>query len=100
MLTAAPGVTNSVALVTGDWDESTITWNNKPASGETLATWSGSAGGLASINVASQVQSLLSQGYTTLSLRIFSSAGSGMITYGSQEGDALKQPLLEVYAST
>jgi hypothetical protein len=98
MLTAAAGVSNSAALVTGGFDESTITWNNKPASSETLATWSGTAGGLASINVRSQIESLLDQGITTLSLRIFSSSGSGMITYGSQEGDALKQPLLEVYA--
>ncbi len=98
MLTAATGVSNSASLVAGGFDESTITWNSKPASGETLATWSGVAGGMASINVRSQIESLLDQGITTLTLRIFPAAGSGMITYGSQEGDALKQPLLEVYA--
>jgi hyaluronate lyase len=96
MLTAAPGVTNSAALVAGDWDESTITWNNKPASGAIVGTWSESASGLASLDLTSHVSSLRSQGYTKLSLRIFSSGGSGMITYGSQEGDPLKQPLLEV----
>jgi hypothetical protein len=98
MLTSAPSVANSAALVTDDWSESSITWNSKPASGATLATWSGQAGGLASINVTSQVNSLLAQGYTTLSLRIFPVAGSGMITYGSQEGDPANQPLLEVFA--
>jgi hypothetical protein len=98
MLTSANAVCNSAALVFGDWDESSITWNNKPAASETLATWGGVAGGMASIDVTSQLQGLLDQGYTTLSLRIFACAGSGMITYGSSEGDPLNQPLLEVYA--
>jgi hypothetical protein len=96
MLSAAPGVTNLAALVSADWSESSITWNNKPASGEILGSWNGVADGLASIDVTSQVNSLLSQGYTRLSLRIYSTGGDGMITYGSREGDALKQPLLEV----
>ncbi len=96
MLSAAPGVKHSAALVAGDWDESSITWNNKPASGQIVGTWSGVAGGVASINLTSQINNLRSQGVSRISLRILSSAGSGMITYGSQEGDPLKQPLLEV----
>jgi hypothetical protein len=96
MLTAAPGVQHSAALVAGEWDESTITWNNKPASGQKVGTWDGVSGGLVSIDLTSHVNNLRSQGVTTLSLRIFNSAGNGMIIYGSQEGDPLKQPLLEV----
>jgi hypothetical protein len=96
MLTAAAGVSNSAALVAGDWDESTITWNSRPSSGEIIGTWGGAAGGLASIDLTSHVNSLRSQGISRISLRIFSSAGNGMITYGSQEGDAAKQPMLEV----
>jgi hypothetical protein len=98
ILTAAPTVCNSAAVAVGDWDESTITWNNKPVSGETLATWSGTAGGFASIDVTPHLNHLLAGGYTRLSLRIFACAGSGMLTYGSSEGDPLTQPLLEVYA--
>jgi hypothetical protein len=96
MLTAAPGVQHSAALVAGEWDESTITWNNKPLSGQIVGTWSGVADGVTSLDLTAHVNSLRSQGVARLSLRIFSSAGSGMITYGSQEGDPLKQPLLEV----
>ena len=96
MLTAAPGTQHSAALVAGDWDESSITWNNKPLSGLIVGTWSGEAGGTAAIDLTMQVNALRSQGVSRLSLRIFSSAGSGMITYGSQEGDPLKQPLLEL----
>jgi hypothetical protein len=98
MLTAAAGVTNSAALVISDWSELSITWNNKSESGELLGSWSGAADGLASIDVTSQVNGLLSQGYTKLSIRIFSSGGDGRVTYGSREGDSLKQPLLELMA--
>jgi hypothetical protein len=96
MLTAAPGVQNSAALVAGDWDESTITWNNKPASSEIVGTWGGVDGGLVSLDLTTHVNALRSQGVSRFSLHIFSSAGNGMITYGSQEGDPQKQPLLEV----
>ncbi|MCI0356928.1 MAG: DNRLRE domain-containing protein, partial [Planctomycetaceae bacterium] len=96
MLSAADGVANSAALVGGDWSESTITWNNKPDLGELLGSWTGAADGLASIDVTSQVNSLLGQGITKLSISIFASGGDGMVTYGSREGDALKQPLLEL----
>jgi hypothetical protein len=98
MLASALGVSNSAAIVSEDWDESSITWNNKPASGEAIATWNGAGGQFASIDVTAEVNSLLSQGYTKLSLRIFSAGGSGMITYGSREGDVLTAPHLEVFA--
>ena len=73
MLTGAPGVSNSAALVAGDWDESTITWNNKPASGAVVGTWAGVENGLASIDVTAQVNALRSQGLSRLSLRIWRS---------------------------
>ena len=99
MLDAAPpGVINAAALVSDDWNESSITWNNKPASGDILASWTGEVGGMASIDVTAQVNDLLLQGRTKLSLRIFAASANGMVTYGSREGDALKMPLLEVHA--
>lgn len=98
MLESAQGATGSAALVAEDWDESSLTWNNKPASGQVLATWSGAAGEMASIDVADQINSLLAQGCTRLSLRIFATPGSGQITYGSREADVFCQPLLEVRA--
>ena len=69
---------------------------SEPASGEIVGTWAGVENGLASIDLTAQVSALRSQGISRLSLRIYSSAGNGMITYGSQEGDPLKQPVLEV----
>jgi hypothetical protein len=98
MLESAQGATGSAALVAEDWDESSLTWNSKPASGQVLATWSGAAGEMASIDVADQINSLLERGCTTLSLRIFATPGSGQITYGSREADVFSQPLLEVRA--
>ena len=96
MVSAAAGAVNSAALVTGDWDETLLTWNNKPDSGEVLGSWSGEEGGLASIDVTSLVQDLIDQGHTKLSLRIFAAPGSGSVTYGSSEGHIHSAPKLEL----
>ncbi len=95
--TASPLTANSAALVAGSWDESTITWNNKPASSGRLATWRGVPGGWASIDVTAAVASLRASGSDQISLRVYASSGSGLLTYESREAEASRQPVLEVY---
>lgn len=96
IVSAAAGAMNLAALVADDWDESLLTWNNKPDSGEVVATWTAEDGGLVSIDVRAIVQDLLNQGQTRLSLRIFAADAAGLVTYGSSEGDIHFAPKLEV----
>jgi hypothetical protein len=98
MVSAAAGAVNSAALVADEWDESLLTWNNKPASGDLLATWTAEEGGLVSIDVTTLVRDLVHQGQTKLSLRIFAAPGSGAVSYGASEGYIHAAPKLEVLA--
>ncbi|MDQ0914569.1 polysaccharide lyase family 8 super-sandwich domain-containing protein [Paenibacillus sp. V4I5] len=91
--------TNQAELVSDNsWGESTLTWNNKPASGTMLGTWSGMVVGVpVEIDVTSQVQTALA-GDHLISLRISSPTdvgSAGDITYGSREkSDASVRPVL------
>jgi len=92
-----PG-THAVALVTNDtWDELTMTWNTKPASGAPVATWLPQANVPVQVSVASAVQQDLPAN-GLLSLRIYgtNSTADGRVDYASKEARASLAPQLEI----
>lgn len=80
-----------VRLVTTDtWDESTLTWNNKPATSTVLATIAGSSlsvGGTATVNLLSAINDTIA-GDKTLSIALVAvnaGASERYVNFGSSE---------------
>jgi hyaluronate lyase len=93
------------ALLVSDhsWKESTLTWNNKPAGGEVVASWTAPELGVpALIDVTEQVNTALA-GDKKLSLLILSKANygsNGDVSYASKEhGTAAYRPVLDITAA-
>ncbi|UKS27082.1 DNRLRE domain-containing protein [Paenibacillus sp. HWE-109] len=95
------GITNQAHLIANPtWMESTVTWNNQPASGTLLATWTVPAAGTAvELDVKSQVIAALS-GNKKLSLKLSSPSNQGSlgwVQYGSKEyGVAAYRPVIVI----
>jgi|GEM_PF-303510 len=91
-----PG-THAVALVTDDtWNEATITWNTKPASGAPLATWIPQAG--VQISVADAVrQDTPTNGLLSLRLYATNSTTDGKVDYASKEAGTATAPQLSLF---
>ncbi|WP_164821502.1 polysaccharide lyase family 8 super-sandwich domain-containing protein [Paenibacillus koleovorans] len=96
----AAGTLNRAELVSSSaWVETSLNWNNKPASATLLAEWSSlTTGAPVSLDVTSQVNAALA-GDKQLSIRVYSptdAGGTGNVTYGSREDatDA-NRPVLE-----
>jgi len=90
-----PG-THALALVTNDvWDEATLTWNTKPASGALITTWLPQASVPIQIPVAAAIAQDL-PGNGLLSLRIYAtnSTADGRVDYVSRQGLAVSAPQL------
>ncbi|MEM7475839.1 MAG: DNRLRE domain-containing protein, partial [Planctomycetota bacterium] len=89
--------THYLREVTNDnWDEATLTWNNKPAYGNTLTTWRPAANQPVTIDLTAYVLSALEAGDTRLSFAIVGS-GSATVKYASSEHDDLfSRPTLTV----
>ena len=99
ILSAAAGAENGAAQVRTAWVEDAVTWNTKPTSTNPFVSWVAKPGKTVEFAVTTQVQRLLDEGGTTLSLRILSTNGGGLVTYGSSEGDLAYGPQLLVYSS-
>jgi hypothetical protein len=91
--TGSAALSFDVAVVSNDgWNEGTINWNNKPATGAT----SGHVGnsGTATLNVAN-LNSVL--GDKILTLRLFDSLSqNALMNVYSKEGGASVQPILRI----
>jgi len=89
---------NAAAVVASDdaWSEQTITWDTKPPSSQTIATWSVAGPLPIEFDVTQQVRGAL-VGDKRLALRIFAPTrkrGSAYVQYGSREGDPHLRPQL------
>jgi hypothetical protein len=88
---------NSAAFVSDNhWNETTITWDTKPASGPAFARWTVRQGEPVEFDVTPLVQAALA-GDRRLSLRIFAPEyrrGSAFVQYGSRRGEADARPQL------
>ncbi|MCZ8510915.1 DNRLRE domain-containing protein [Paenibacillus filicis] len=95
------GITNQANLVSDNtWGGTTLTWNNQPAAGTLLTTWTAPAVGTSvQIDVTSQVQAALT-GDKKLSIRISSPANQGStgdVSYASKEnGTASYRPVIVI----
>ena len=94
-------ISNQVQLVPTDtWGESTLTWNNQPAAGTLLGSWSVSAANTAvALDVTSSAAAALG-GDRLLSVLVSSPTNvgaEGWVNYGSREnGNAAYRPALMV----
>jgi len=79
------GGTDAVALVSDNaWGESTITWNNKPDSGEEITTWGAVVGEYTEIDLTAQVQTAL-LGDKKISVHIYAKTDDVNNNYGARE---------------
>jgi hyaluronate lyase len=73
------------------WGETTITWNNKPASSTVLGSWAVVPGGVWEMDVTTQVQNAMA-GDKKLSLRVYSDSNV-LVRYGSRTySNSAKRP--------
>lgn len=100
--TTAP--VHTVSAVSVDtWGESTITWNNKPASGTSLGSWNPTAVGYRDINVTSLIQAENSSGNKLFSVRVAASAiDATIINYASRENinTSIRPQLIVTWTAT
>jgi len=102
--TRVADMTHQALLVSNhSWMESTLNWNNKPASGEVVASWAApSVGVAAEIDVTAQVNAALA-GDKKLALLIQSKmnyGSNGDVSYASKEhGNVAYRPILDITAA-
>jgi hypothetical protein len=93
-------IENAAAVVADNqWGETTITWDNRPPSGEPFATWTAEEGQPVELDVTRLVQEALARDKKLLSLRIYAphyKRGRSYVEYGSRKGDAESRPQLLV----
>jgi hypothetical protein len=84
---ATSGITNQASLVTNNtWSSSSITWNNAPALGTVLASWTvpGVAGEPVVFDVTSAAQNSQSNGnLLSLGISSLTTGGSYWVQYAS-----------------
>jgi GH35 family endo-1,4-beta-xylanase len=90
-----PGA-HALALVTNNtWSETTLTWNNKPAAGPVLATWTPQAGVPALISLpAAPMRDIVTNGFLSLRIYATNSTGDGRVDYVAREGQPGSAPRL------
>jgi hypothetical protein len=92
-------LTNAVAFVPDNrWAETTLTWDNKPASGPAFATWTAELEKAVEFDVTRLVQQALAAD-KQLSLRIFApqvTRGNSYVQYGSRKGGFEARPELRL----
>jgi GH35 family endo-1,4-beta-xylanase len=88
--------THAVALVTNNtWNEATLTWNAKPASGAAVATWLPQANVPALIPVtAALTPDVETNGLLSLRIYALSATADGRVDYVAREGATLSAPRL------
>jgi hypothetical protein len=96
---ASPAVENGASQVKTAWVEDAVSFASKPASSTPFVSWVAKPGKTIEFAVTPQLQRLLEEGATTLSLRIVTTNGNGLVTYGASEGDSAAAPQLLVYSS-
>ena len=93
----------AIAVVTNNaWQESSLTWSNKPESGAPLAAWTPLAGVSVQVPLTVALSDLLNSHGTWLSLRLFgtNATADGLVYYGAREGGAGLAPQLNIVSST
>ena len=96
---AVPGV-NAVAKVADNtWTETGITWNNQPAAGPVLSTWTPAALATSSVDVTS---ALPASGLVSFKVFATTETSNGIVNYGTKENStAANRPQLSlVYGRT
>jgi parallel beta-helix repeat protein len=83
---AGPAIENHLSVVSdSSWSESTLTWNNKPASAAPFASWTVQPGSWVEIDMTDQVRDALAGG-GKLSLRITTpTSDSANVRYASRD---------------
>lgn len=81
-----------LAVPDATWSEAGLNWNNRPATGATIASWSTLPGLAAEIDVTREMRRALTTD-RRLAFGLKSLDGS-MLHYGSREGDAASRPRL------
>jgi hypothetical protein len=88
---------NAAAVVDDHgWGETSLTWDNKPASGPAFAHWTVRQGEVVELDVTQYVKEAMA-GDKMLSLRLFApnyERGKSFVQYGSRRGDAESRPQL------
>jgi hypothetical protein len=80
--TTTPGV-NAVAKVDDNsWGETTLTWNNKPAAGSLLDSWTPALSTTSRANVTSAVPAI---GLVSFKVYAITETSNGIVYYGSKE---------------
>jgi hyaluronate lyase len=99
LTTTSPGV-HGISLVSDDsWTEGGITWNNKPASGDVLTTWTPAAGTVSSVNVTSAMPV---SGNVSLRIAALTETSNGFVSYASRNNTTVaNRPVLSLtYGNT
>ena len=89
-----PGSSAEASIVSGAWDESSITWSNKPGSGGAITTFSPGTGAVG-INVLTAVEAWVG-GQPNYGLRLHPTGTNGSDYDSSETGNA---PVLQVTMS-
>ncbi|WNR43035.1 CBM96 family carbohydrate-binding protein [Paenibacillus roseipurpureus] len=95
---ASSAAQTAVVVNDNSWNESTVTWNTKPAQGATAASWTGPVVNTPkTIDITSAVTNALS-GDKKLSLSIYNpNTDNSYIAYGTKEnGKAINVPMLTI----
>lgn len=98
-LAATSGVSNALAVVPdNNWSETGITWNTRPSSGASLASWVPVQNVPIELPVMETVQEALTNG-SRISFRVSGADAAPRVSYASREAHALYAPRLLVITS-
>lgn len=96
------GITHAAALIAdAAWQESTLTWNNRPLPGATVAVWTVPAVGTAvEVDLTDQLRAARAAGATSVTVVIVQTAnqgGSSSASYATKEsGTVANRPALKI----
>jgi hypothetical protein len=93
--TFSPGTHAVAAALSNGWDELTLNWNNRPASGPAVDFWQPQMGVTSSADVTAAALAA-TNGLVSLRVHATNATGDGLVQYGSREGDANLAPRLRV----
>jgi hypothetical protein len=86
----------NVYPVTASWNESALTWNNRPSAGSSSATFSLATTGLKEISVTTQLQSWLANPTSNYGWKFDSNQSATAELASSEAISSATRPLLEV----
>jgi hyaluronate lyase len=99
LIATVPGI-HAVAKVDDDtWTETGITWNNKPAAGNPISTWTPALNTTSSMDVTSAIQAA---GSLSFKVHATTETSNGIVSYGTRENaTATNRPQLTlIYGHT